>query len=224
MDNLHRHVTSMAFLFTWLCAVSLSAVTFTLTDTLDSTNLTSLRGAIVAANLLGGTNTILLTSSAYQLTIPGADEDAAITGDLDITNGKLSILGVSATNATVDATGLGDRVFHVLPGAQLVLSNLVVSGGTGRDGLTNGDSGSPGGGIYNGGTLTLIHCVLRGNSGGTGAGGVGLYSGSGAGGSGGAIYSLGALTLEECLVTAVLILGPAGSLKGSGGGVDGTVG
>ena len=141
-----------------------SAATFTPTDPLDSTNLNTLRGAILAANLLGGTNTILLTGGAYPLTISGAEEDAALTGDLDITAGKLTILGVFATNVTVDATGLGDRVFHVLPGAQLVLSNLLVTGGKGPDGVASGDAGGPGGGIYNGGTLTLIRCVVAANA------------------------------------------------------------
>ena len=115
MDNLHRYLARVALLCTWLWAVSLSAATFSPTDPLDSTNFHTLRGAIIAANLLGGTNTILLTSSTYPLTIPGANEKGAFTGDLDITNGTLTILGVFATNVTVNATGLDLRISIPMP-------------------------------------------------------------------------------------------------------------
>src|SRR5437899_1366414 len=74
--------------------------TFVVADVSDTTNLTSLRGAIIAANRLGGTNYILLAQPVYHLTIGGEDEDTALTGDLDITSGNLSILAL-ATNVAV---------------------------------------------------------------------------------------------------------------------------
>jgi CSLREA domain-containing protein len=44
----------------------------------------SLREAIRAANANPSANTIILDGITYNLTISGADEDAAATGDLDI--------------------------------------------------------------------------------------------------------------------------------------------
>src|SRR5579871_4011672 len=79
------------------------------TTTNDSIEPGSLRAAIIAANHRGGNNVIRLRSSlgnVYRLTIPGADEDSAQTGDLDITRGKVTIIGVGS-NVTIDATGLG---------------------------------------------------------------------------------------------------------------------
>ena len=66
--------------------------TFFITSTQDATNATSLRGAIIEANRRGGDNMIILSSTNYLLTIQGADEDAALTGDLDITRGNLKIM------------------------------------------------------------------------------------------------------------------------------------
>ena len=44
----------------------------------------SLREAIIASNGTPGADTIHLPSGVYTLSIPGAGEDAAATGDLDI--------------------------------------------------------------------------------------------------------------------------------------------
>ena len=104
---------------------------FIVTDTNDTTRVTSVRGAIIAANARGRerSNTILLGSagssrrtpkgSTFYLTIPGPDEDNAFTGDLDITRGNLTIIGVGK-DVTIDASGLGDRAFHVHKNAQLL--------------------------------------------------------------------------------------------------------
>src|SRR5581483_898464 len=96
------------------------AWTYFITDTNDSTNVTSLRGAIIAANRFGFDTVIVLGGEesykrtyrqtrqwTYHLTIPGADETNSFTGDLDIVHGKVTIIGVG-TNVTIDATGLGD--------------------------------------------------------------------------------------------------------------------
>src|SRR5687767_1162009 len=65
----------------------------TTTDELNSDGDCSLREAIRAANLDRGvdacpagtaTDTITLPPGTYTLTIPGGDEDGALTGDLDI--------------------------------------------------------------------------------------------------------------------------------------------
>ena len=123
------------------CIFRAQAATFYVTDTNDTVHSFSLRGAIIAANRTGGNNTIILGSNpgvprtlkqkqwTYPLTIWGQDEDAAQRGDLEITQGHLTISG-SASNVTIDASALGDRVFHVLPKAQLTLKNLTILGGT----------------------------------------------------------------------------------------------
>src|SRR3954468_21737047 len=46
----------------------------------------SLRGAIIKANGHGGADVINLPSGTYTLTVAGTGEDAAATGDLDITD------------------------------------------------------------------------------------------------------------------------------------------
>src|ERR1019366_3915337 len=122
----------------------------TITSTFDKTSANSLRGAIIRANKFGGKNTIILTHRNYQLAIQGADEDAGRTGDLDITKGNLTIIGQGRSPVTINATGLGDRVFHVLPGAHLTLVNLVVTGGNAPNGSyflnnLNGDGENGGG-------------------------------------------------------------------------------
>lgn len=46
----------------------------------------SLRAAVQEANADGGADTIMLGSARYTLTLAGAGEDAAATGDLDVTS------------------------------------------------------------------------------------------------------------------------------------------
>ncbi len=183
------------FLLGWVCFGSLwqsqaHAHTFIIKNTQDTTDEKSLRGAIIAANRRGGDNAIILAKGNYRLTISGPDEDAARSGDLDITRGRLAIVGVSAAKVIIDAGGSGDRVFHVLPGAQLMLDNVTLSGGT-------ASGGESGGGIFNSGHLWLHGCVVRSNSTATSAGGfVGGNGGHGAG-----IYNAGWLSLDRCMVS-----------------------
>jgi len=94
----------------------------------------SLREAIIAANANTGTDTIVLSSATYNLTRPGTSEDAALTGDLDITD----TLTISGTGSTVIDGGNIDRVFHLLGG------NFTLSGVT----VENGSTSSGGGGLY----------------------------------------------------------------------------
>ena len=66
------------------------AATFTVTKTADTNDGIcdgdcSLREAIIAANANPGADTIILPAGIYTLTIPGTGEQAAATGDLDIT-------------------------------------------------------------------------------------------------------------------------------------------
>src|SRR6516165_8660477 len=90
----------------------------------------SLRQAVIDANHSQGADTIMLPAGTYTLTRTGMNEDAALTGDLDIT-GHLTIQGAGAGSTTVDAAHLG-RAFQVLPGADVTLSGLTVQGGIGE--------------------------------------------------------------------------------------------
>lgn len=133
-------------------------------DTVAVDGSCSLREAIVNANndnqagstdcLAGdGADVISLPAGTYTLAIPGIDEDAAATGDLDITD-DLTIIGADRETVIIDGNGL-DRVFHILPEAISEISNVTIE---------NGDGGtSSGGGLRNVGTLTLTNSTVRNN-------------------------------------------------------------
>ena len=208
---------------------------FMVTDTADSTNINCLRGAIIAANSSdeGQDNIILLESagprrgnpdgSTFYLTIPGPDETDSRTGDLDITRGNLSIIGMEK-NVTIDATGLGDRVFQVFPKANLMLCNLTITGGTAPQAQPGSFywatlAAEPGGAIYNAGVLTLRACVIRDNSSGSGNYDPGNGGGSG-GADGGGIYNSGKLWMNNCIVRDNIAgVGVDSAFGGNGGGI-----
>ncbi len=112
----------------------------------------SLRSAIMAADVKGGSNTIKLCNGTYTLTIAGANEDASATGDLDIM-GNLTIKGAGAGKTVIDGNNL-DRVIQVLRG------KVSISGVTIRHGLAD-----TGGGLLNsGGQVSLLSVVVTENS------------------------------------------------------------
>lgn len=125
------------------------AAQFIVTTTADSADGAcdahcSLREAIIAANALPGPDVIVLPAGVYTLAIPGAGEDAAATGDLDITD-DLTVQGAGADITIIDGGGI-DRVVHIHGPVTVELSGVTVEGG----------SASDGGGIFNqGGSLTL---------------------------------------------------------------------
>lgn len=88
----------------------------------------SLREAIVAANSALGSDTIVLSAGTYQLSIPGIDENACATGDLDLLD-DTTIMGVGRESTSVNG-GAIDRVIHV-PGGSLdvTLMDLTVENG-----------------------------------------------------------------------------------------------
>ena len=106
----------------------------------------SFRAAVMEANSLFSADVIMLPSGVYDLTNDGADEDASLSGDLDVV-GELSIHGVDGV--IIDASSLTDRAIHVLPSLSLSVTNLTIRGG---------NSVMGGGGIFNeSGTLTLTN-------------------------------------------------------------------
>jgi predicted outer membrane repeat protein len=158
------------------------AATFTVTTSLDLLDTAigdglcrtsegqtcSLRAAIQESNALGGSHTIRLGGGPYRLTLqePGAndpDEDAAATGDLDVTADIL----VESTSATLRRIQVAfneligppaDRIFHVLPGGDLTLIGLSL-----EDGVATSASTSRGGAILNEGTLHVSDCEFDAN-------------------------------------------------------------
>ncbi len=130
-----------------LFAASVQAATFTVNSTVDAVDafpgdgvcataggVCTLRAAIQEANALAGADVITVPAGTYSFAIAGANEDAAATGDLDIT-ADLTINGAGATTTIIDGNGL-DRIFDIL-GGTVTINDLTVR---------NGDGGSNGGG------------------------------------------------------------------------------
>ena len=160
------------------------AATLQVTKTQDSNDGTcnadcSLREAIIAANATAAADTIRVPAGGHVLSITGAGEDAAATGDLDILN-PVTIVGPTDAAAVVDATGLGDRVFHVLGASDVTFIRINIRDGrppvgANGAGILN-ESGSvtvrrgsisdnfadeaDGGGIYSDGTIKLFDTTL----------------------------------------------------------------
>lgn len=205
-----------------------TAATFFVSNTNDTTSITSLRGAIIAANRVGGNNTIVLRRPlsgqgnqthqwTYWLTIQGSSGNASQTGDLNILRGSLTIVGFGS-NVTINASRLLDRPFRVMQNARLTLLNLTITGGTASA------PGEQGGGIYNSGNLVIDHCAIVDNASGPNGDETGETLGNGGGifndgfllvensvlsnnvaGSdahGGAIYNLGTATLNQCVIVS----------------------
>ena len=145
----------------------------------------SLRGAIIAANIDPNADPVIINlqpATTYNLTLTNAtQENAAATGDLDITTSLHSVTlvggGSSGLNATIiDANGLNtgnvrDRAFHVTASnVTAAFQNLVIQNGKAADDGTSGVSTDPiaqnthraGGGILNnGGNVTLTGVVVQ---------------------------------------------------------------
>ena len=125
----------------------------------------SLRWAVQQANSNGEMDTINLAPGTYALTQVGAFDDSGTTGDLDIADDlagvDLRIAGAPTGQTILDATDLGDRVFDILTGANIVFESVTIQGG---------QTSSGGGGIRNRGTVTLNSAILTGNSASAGGG------------------------------------------------------
>ena len=122
---------------------------------------TTLREAIIATNTRGttdpgATTTIVLGEGAFYLALEGTDEDAAQTGDLDITS-NIIIRGAGADRTTIDADFI-DRVFHVLESGDLTLEGVTIAGGD-----TFGGTKPLGGGILNDGNLRVSSTTISDN-------------------------------------------------------------
>ncbi|MFM6072941.1 MAG: beta strand repeat-containing protein, partial [Dolichospermum sp.] len=163
-------------------------IVLTVTTTADqndgsATGGLSLRDAILIANANPTTDyEIQLTGgTTYNLTSNGINENAALTGDLDIKS-RSNVLYIVAVGgqAIINASGLlnSDRVFQVLDGGQLSLQNVVVTGG---------NISSDGGGIRvdSNAALDLYNSTVTGNK------ASGYYN------NGGGIYNSGVVYLRN---------------------------
>jgi len=175
----------------------------------------SLREAIEKANANPGPDTITVPGGTYTLSIAGRDEDANLTGDLDIT-GPTTIIGAGAGLTIIDAAGI-DRVFDII-GGPTVLQGMTItngapavvvpaSGGNVREGysvdltiqdsiISNGSATYGGGVGGDRGALSILRTEMKGNSvtGYPGNGGIGAAISKGGG-------NFGSLVLTDSLVT-----------------------
>jgi Ca2+-binding RTX toxin-like protein len=159
----------------------------------------TLRAALMESNATGGGYAVELPAGTFTLSRSGSGEDAAVTGDYDITE-DFSITGAGIDQTFIDADGL-DRLFDIAAGVTAHLTDVTISGGR----VTGIDSG---GGIRNAGSLVLSDSVVADNSTSLGGGG-GLFntgslavertsvSGNSTYGYGGAIYNAGTLQISR---------------------------
>ena len=124
---------------------------------MTGTGVCTLRAAIQEANALAGPDVIKLKAGTYRLTLTGAGEDLAATGDLDITD-SVTITGKGAALTVVDGHH-SDRVFHVIgPGPVVSFVGLKIQNGV----IVTG--APAGGGIFNfGATVVVSSCTITNN-------------------------------------------------------------
>lgn len=169
----------------------------TTSDVIASDGSCALREAIVAANTDAvfndcpagsGEDVIefdpsLPNPAVITLTTTGANEDNALTGDLDIL-GMLTINGAGIDSTILDGFG-ADRVVEIHPGARVTITGLEIRNGnpgagahgggiaidlTGRlaldDSTVTGNTAAAGGGVKVLGMLTATNSTVAGNQGG----------------------------------------------------------
>jgi hypothetical protein len=174
-----------------------------LPGTPDGTANGSLRADIITANGNGQDNTFNLAAGTYKLSVPGRGENAAMTGDLDLTAAHTYTFVGKGPGVTVINAEQVDRVFEVFPGATAIFRNLTITGGLAEDSGSVGGSIALGGGILdNGGAVTLDgavvqNCQAKGANGANGTNAKGNAT-AGEAAQGGGIYAAGgSLTLKN---------------------------
>jgi hypothetical protein len=163
-------------------AAALSLTINTTSDAVDAlpgdgvcatnTGACSLRAAVQEANAVPGPDAITIPAGTFTLSVPGANEEFAATGDLDVRD-DIRITGSGMTSTVIDAAGL-DRAFDVKPSLTLSMSSLTVRHGNAGASLGGGIllvSGEPavltnvriannaaasGAGLFNSGSATVI--------------------------------------------------------------------
>lgn len=184
----------------------------------------SLREAVRAVDAGSGGDTIAIPGGRFRLTIAGAGEDAAATGDLDLTK-SVTIQGAGARQTLIDGSGV-DRVFDVASGVTALIADVTVTGGLVNDG---------GGGINSAGTLTLLRdtiasneAIAAGNNAGGGVSSSGILTVTQSTISGNRAYNGGGIAFSGTAMIADSTIGGnrAGGVgsNGDGGGIHGSSG
>ncbi|HBB94346.1 MAG TPA: hypothetical protein DC054_03055 [Blastocatellia bacterium] len=174
-------ISSLAMPFATTLDVDRTDDTAAATACTIAANDCSLRGAIINANadVTGTPVTInLQPGTTYNLTLTNAtQENAAATGDLDVTTTLHTVMIVGGGSSTIiNAAGLNsgtlhDRVFQINgSGVTAIFQDLTIENGRATDDGTSGASTDPvaqnatrsGGGILNnGGSVTLTNVTIQ---------------------------------------------------------------
>jgi CSLREA domain-containing protein len=183
----------LLLLFAFGFSANANAATFTVTSNTDvgtggctavgSGDGCSLREAITAANAATDADVINFASAAF------ATAQAIVLSGSQLEIAPYSAVRIMAPTSGVTVNGNNQsRVFEVGIGAALTLEGLTLTGGANAS-PSGSSSYRLGGGIYNGGTLTISNCTLSGNL-------AGEYAGYDSG-YGGGIYNGGTLTVRD---------------------------
>lgn len=192
-----RHLTSTISAILILGVSVASSATFDVTATRDSADGScdshcSLREAVIAANESSGADVINIPAGVYELGLTGDDEDACLTGDLDITE-AVNIYGMGWSATVIDGLG-ADRVFDIRQGANPTqFADMTIRGGSHLEG-----------GGMRGGLNTHLH--LSGMS----------FVGNHTEVLGGAVQTRGALIIADCVFAANTSGSLAGAVKAEG--------
>ena len=184
-----------------LLTAPLSAATFNVNTTADTVDVVpgngscadagaacSLRAAIMEANELPGTDTIIIGAGTFFLGIPGANEELAATGDLDITQSVI-ITGAGQASTIIDGATL-DRLFDIWGST----TTVTITGVWIRNGKVTTLPGD-GAGVRNFGLLTMKLCTISDNL-------VEVRGGTNALARGGGLGNHLTMTLDLCSVRA----------------------
>ncbi len=191
-----------------VCAGTVGATTFTVTKTADTNDGTcdgdcSLREAIIAANVNAGLDSVDVPAGTYTLDLIGAGENAAATGDLDITDD--AVLQGAGPGATFIDGNASDRVLHIFSDIAAEISGITI-----RNGFLSGSESGGGISSATGTTLGLTNCTVSGNTAAGTGGGILAYdltithstvSGNTAGSTGGGILAYGLATITSSTVS-----------------------
>ncbi len=148
----------------------------------------TLRAAIQEANAQDQHIMIFLEDREYTLSMGGAPEDGAATGDLDILNSPTVVIGAGAAETTI-RTVLNERVFDVRATGELVLADVTVQEGLADRGggirnlgrlimervTVQQNLATFGGGVYHDGVVLIVAASTIAWNGGQIGGGIALY-------------------------------------------------
>jgi CSLREA domain-containing protein len=221
-------VVALPLGFTFLPAAGATDAAFTVNSLADTPDASLTDGLCADAN-----GACTLRAAIQQANAdPSADAIGfGVTGTVNLTGAlpdlstDITISGPGSSLLTVRRDTGGDYRIFTVRAATVSISGLTVSNGQpGNMIITffSGALGRPGGGIFNGGTLTLTGCVISGNI--SGIGGfppLGPATFRGANGYGGGIYSEGRLTMNDCAVSNNTTR-EGGGAPGDGGGIYST--